>query len=148
MNWVITWIRQSSSILQVYGYCVNFCIWLEDIHNNQFFSDSKVCVTNMVPTWVLSPPDGPHVGPINHASWVTYWATNLIVTFMASGGLSLPIKIHLSYFEHSSHVKISCKVLYKDHRPSFETVSSFQWCLFIKYGVSNYDNIGRLSCTC
>ena len=29
--------------------------------------DSKVHGTNMVPTWVLSAPDGPHVGPINLA---------------------------------------------------------------------------------
>ena len=29
--------------------------------------DSKVHGTNMGPTWVLSPPDGPHVGPMNLA---------------------------------------------------------------------------------
>ena len=27
--------------------------------------DSKVCVANMGPTWVLSAPVGPHVGPTN-----------------------------------------------------------------------------------
>ena len=27
--------------------------------------DSKVHGTNMGPTWVLSAPDGPHVGPMN-----------------------------------------------------------------------------------
>ena len=31
------------------------------------YSDSKVPVTNMVPTWVLSVPDGPHVDPMNLA---------------------------------------------------------------------------------
>ena len=29
--------------------------------------DSKVHGANMGPTWVLSAPDGPHVGPINLA---------------------------------------------------------------------------------
>ena len=34
------------------------------------FSDSKVHGVNMGPTWVLSVPDGPHVGPMNLAIWV------------------------------------------------------------------------------
>ena len=29
--------------------------------------DSKVHAANMGPTWVLSSPDGPHVGPMNFA---------------------------------------------------------------------------------
>ena len=29
--------------------------------------DSKVHENNMGPTWILSAPDGPHVGPMNHA---------------------------------------------------------------------------------
>ena len=29
--------------------------------------DSKIHVANMGPTWVLSDPDGPHVGPMNLA---------------------------------------------------------------------------------
>ena len=31
------------------------------------FTDSKVHGANMGPTWVLSAPDGPHVGPLNLA---------------------------------------------------------------------------------
>ena len=31
--------------------------------------DSKVHGANMGPTWVLSAPDGPHVGPMNLAIW-------------------------------------------------------------------------------
>ena len=37
-----------------------------DLHKSNF-SDSKVHGTNMGPTWVLSAPDGPHVGPMNLA---------------------------------------------------------------------------------
>ena len=31
------------------------------------YSDSKVHVANMGPTWVLEAPGGPHVGPMNIA---------------------------------------------------------------------------------
>ena len=31
--------------------------------------DSKVHGANMEPTWVLSSPGGPHVGPMNLAIW-------------------------------------------------------------------------------
>ena len=34
------------------------------------YPDSKVCGANMGPTWVLSAPDGPHVGPMNFVIWV------------------------------------------------------------------------------
>ena len=44
-----------------------------------FFPDNKVHGANMGPTWVLSAPDGPHVGPINLAIRVDYfWAFNFI----------------------------------------------------------------------
>ena len=36
------------------------------------FQDSKVHGANMGPTWVLSAPDGPHVGPMNLAIVVCY----------------------------------------------------------------------------
>ena len=34
------------------------------------YPDSKIHGANMGPTWVLSAPDGPHVGPMNLAIWV------------------------------------------------------------------------------
>ena len=36
-------------------------------HCIQTITDNKVHGANMVPTWVLSAPDGPHVGPLNLA---------------------------------------------------------------------------------
>ena len=36
-------------------------------HLTDDYLDSKVHEANMGPTWVLSAPDGPHVGPINLA---------------------------------------------------------------------------------
>ena len=43
--------------------------WHPDMH-----PDSKVHGANMGPTWVLSAPDGPHVGPMNLAIRVVmYW---------------------------------------------------------------------------
>ena len=35
------------------------------------FPDSNVQGANMGPNWVLSAPDGPRVGPMNIAIWVT-----------------------------------------------------------------------------
>ena len=35
--------------------------------------DRKVHGANMGPTWVLSIPGGPHVGPMNLAIWVLLW---------------------------------------------------------------------------
>ena len=37
---------------------------------DHIYPDSKVQGANMGPTWVLSAPDGPHVGPMNLAIWV------------------------------------------------------------------------------
>ena len=37
------------------------------------FPDGKVHGANMGPTWVLSAPDGPHVGPMNLAIRVIRW---------------------------------------------------------------------------
>ena len=36
------------------------------------FPDNKVHGANMEPTWVLSAPSGPHVGPMNLAIGVVY----------------------------------------------------------------------------
>ena len=36
------------------------------------FPDSKVHGANTGPTWVMSAPDGPHVGPMNLAIWVVH----------------------------------------------------------------------------
>ena len=41
------------------------------VTNDYGFPDSKVHGANMGPTWVLSAPDGPHVGPMNLAIGVT-----------------------------------------------------------------------------
>ena len=35
--------------------------------------DNKVHEAHMGPTWVLSAPDGPHVGPMNHTIWELMW---------------------------------------------------------------------------
>ena len=43
----------------------NGCCWQ--------FPDSNVHGANMGPTWVLSAPDGPHVGPMNLAIRIVLW---------------------------------------------------------------------------
>ena len=56
------------------SYCIAIYISLnvvpeDTVHNKSAyrFPDSKVHGGNMGPTWVLSAPDGPHVGPMNLA---------------------------------------------------------------------------------
>ena len=43
-------------------------------HFNDNNPESKVHGANMGPTWVLSAPDGPHVGPMNLATWETIYS--------------------------------------------------------------------------
>ena len=49
------------------------CIQLKGLSNYCFsrieIPDSKVHGTNMGPIWVLSAPDGPHVGPMDVTIW-------------------------------------------------------------------------------
>ena len=54
--------------------------------------DSKVHGANMGPTWVLSSPGGPHVGPMNLAIWAIY-----LYVIRRYG----PVLIHQKYFEHT-----------------------------------------------
>ena len=66
-----------------------FKITILSAHNS--FADNKVHGANMGPTWVLSAPDGPHVGPMNLAIWVACYGemcsfllftSNLIYLYM------------------------------------------------------------------
>ena len=53
---------------QYWSYVQRIQWWLMECqHNGPVIPDSKVPGANMVPTWVLSAPDGPHVGPMNLA---------------------------------------------------------------------------------
>ena len=70
-------------------------------HNNP---DSKVHGANMGPTWGLSAPDGPHVGPMNHAIRECHLISILILTikikrshirFIIIMGIPMPGKIVL-----------------------------------------------------
>ena len=49
-----------SKMLLIHTISIHFCIRFD-------YPDNKVHGANMGPTWVLSAPDGPHVGPIHIA---------------------------------------------------------------------------------
>ena len=59
---------------------------------NSNIPDNKVHGANMRPTWVLSAPDGPHVGPVNlairdnahHIATLKYFSSRLAVVFAQS----------------------------------------------------------------
>ena len=57
-------------------------------HSAMFFPDSKVHGANMGPTWVLSAPCGPHVGPMNLTIWVRM-AANQGVWYNLCGSLDM-----------------------------------------------------------
>ena len=47
-------------------------LWWKRTNN---YPDNKVHGANMRPTWVLSAPDGPHIGPMNLAVRVLIWGS-------------------------------------------------------------------------
>ena len=59
-------------LLFFFSFLLQFRGWLTTVFSIaslalDHFPDSKVNGANMGPTWVLSAPDGPHVGPMNLA---------------------------------------------------------------------------------
>ena len=61
-------LRSSNTSTSIYPQL--YCWWVMILINIPIFEvipDSKVHGTNMGPTWVLSAPVGPHVGPMNLA---------------------------------------------------------------------------------
>ena len=65
---------------------VYFYSWLIHSGKSHFmtnYPDSKVHGANMRPIWVLSAPDGPHVGPMNFAIRVDTWYPIKIWTALA-----------------------------------------------------------------
>ena len=77
----ILWITRSNaleiSIKQAHSFCLPMCKSIRPFMMNlisvvltyescfPMHPDSKIHVANMGPTWVLSSPGGPHVGPMN-----------------------------------------------------------------------------------
>ena len=58
--------------IYIIAYVQNKTVWITHKHTLLYYyiirvmiPDSKVHGVNMGPTWVLSAPDGPHVGPMN-----------------------------------------------------------------------------------
>ena len=86
-------IHMLSSLLSVPsdGFVAHLSCLLETV------PDNKVHGANMGPTWVLSAPERPHVGPMNHA----IRGISLAVGFMATSNAS-------KQRSYCSHVKAAC----------------------------------------
>ena len=66
-----------------------------------YIPDNKVHGANMGPTWVLSAPNEPHVGPMNIAIRDAYWpATN--------GKTCTSI---VACWQHMTHVTVDVKII-------------------------------------
>ena len=70
----ITYTRHCSTLLINWNIVLVPVKWFWTICG---YSDSKVHGANMGPTWALSAPNGPHVGPKNLAIRVTLYSTKL-----------------------------------------------------------------------
>ena len=80
--------------------------WFSPNHNNL---DSKVHGANMGPIWVLSAPDGPHVGPMNLAirentiSADDLWGLlSVVITW------SNPVRYHINNYKKWGRISIRC----------------------------------------
>ena len=84
--------------------------------HTEIYPDSKVYGANMEPTWVLSAPGGPHVGPIWLLHW--HWGNSMIdpmsVKYPEWYGWSWPVPYHHKTKQNQNRVYNSGKVLYKN----------------------------------
>ena len=67
--------------------------------------DSKSHGTNMGPVWVLSAPDGPHVGPMNFVIWV-HIRTNFISISISSYLSIVPLRACMIFGFYNQNVYI------------------------------------------
>ena len=67
VSWQLTGFSRKKLAFFSVNYDCNTSWWLCCPRQHQRFPDSKVHGANMGPTWVLSAPDGPHIGPMNLA---------------------------------------------------------------------------------
>ena len=79
------------------------------VSNSNSCSDSKVHGANMGPTWVLSVPDGPHVGPMNLAIrvWLISRLENSLVHLRVRSSNVLEILDYLTIYRSGSLVSVS-----------------------------------------
>ena len=122
------------------------CVSQELVH-----SDSKVHGANMGPNWVLSAPDGPHVGPMNFAIWDMYIAVRGVSNEYALLLIYCPKYIHnrlvmklcmhlygrvsflleLAHFRTFANCSIKKRLFYLTHStPTLHSVFLFSFLFF------------------
>ena len=88
-------------------------IYNNQVHLHHDIPDSKVHGANMGPTWVLSSPGGPHVGPMNLPIWDGY------VYNSRSRTVHHIVRHHLVYVmlipESSGRGRINCRMGSRDN---------------------------------
>ena len=77
-----TWHQDRILIIMKYRVIQESCSEHQAVFFHESFPDSKVHGANMGSTWVLSAPDGPHVGPVNLAirDGATGWQCHIFQT--------------------------------------------------------------------
>ena len=79
------------------------------IELNYSIPNSKVHGTNMGPTWVLSAPDGPHVGPVNFDIWdaLVVYLTQIVCATVGRIPLVIISTRHIRYYNTGWATQIS-----------------------------------------
>ena len=85
------------------------------------YPDSKVHGATVGPTWVLSAPDGPHVGPMNLAIWI---AISIHVGHFG-GYLHDPIQVNLW-----DYISIAEDIINRDMLLSVTDLYAIYGCFF------------------
>ena len=92
--------------------CPNAYTRTKWLNGYRIYPDSKVHGTHMGPNWVLSAPDGPHVGPMNRAIRdIVLW--NRVYSHLYDQGCSgvnfgnhsLRIVSQITWFIHHFHIE-------------------------------------------
>ena len=105
-----------------------------------FFShpDNKIFGANMGPTWVLSAPDGPHVGPINLAVRAVPSGSGLISTLVQTQGLYH--SDNTSFVFGAKPFPTNQNIIYECYHCAFQTFHIFAVVYMPK---RNYDQVTR-----
>ena len=99
-------------------------IYTENGEWSQCHPDSKVHGANMGPTWVLSAPDGPHVGPMNLAIMATLSSLVIMTICDAPSNNVGTMKVQ--------SLNCVCVCITK-HTYEFYILLFLVWKLFLKY---------------
>ena len=119
--------------------------WINDWFHNLYdgrnhFPDSKVHVANMGLTWVLSAPDGPHVGPMNLVTKVVHDKIKVNPCLWLLQ-YKIFVALQISANKHNESVVHFCRTTRKSFLLMLMLLTMCQlWFLKLNHWCSNIEN--------